>query len=74
MDVKKVTSYIQLPAELLNEWPAGQNIFQLAAESARALAALPPEEQARITAERKTKYEAERCQACGCHPDEHNDY
>ena len=34
-------------------------------------AALPPEEQARITAERKAKYEAERCTVCGCHPDEH---
>jgi hypothetical protein len=28
------------------------------------------EERERIRAE----YEAERCPACGCHPDEHNEY
>lgn len=40
-------------------------------EDARAFAALPPEEQARIKAEREAAYEAERCTVCGCHPDEH---
>lgn len=39
--------------------------------NAAAFAALPPEEQARIKAEREAAYEAERCAVCGCHPDEH---
>lgn len=39
--------------------------------NAAAFAALPPEEQARIKAEREAAYEAERCTVCGCHPDEH---
>jgi hypothetical protein len=46
-------------------------MMAMLAEKERAFNALPPEEQERIRAEEKAAYEAQRCEHCGCQPDEH---
>jgi hypothetical protein len=74
VQVRKLVSYMGVSRE---EWgnrlPPFDEMMRRIEENARAFAALPPEEQARIEAEREAAYEAQRCMACGCHPDEHDD-
>lgn len=66
------SAYIVVPQELIDDaLPPWGEIERRIEENTRAFAALPLEEQARIMAERKATYEAERCTRCGCHPDEH---
>lgn len=73
-DIITVSYAIPVSREVLEDaLPPFDVIMQRIEENARAFAALPLEEQERITAERKAAYEAERCEACGCHPDEHSD-
>lgn len=69
---RRMVHTFPVPAELLEDQLPPWDVMMAQMEAAAAaFAALPPEEQQRITAERKAAYEAERCTACGCHPDEH---
>lgn len=68
--VNRLTALLPVSAEMLEDRLPSWGEIEAAAT---AFAALPPEEQERILAERKAAYEAERCTACGCHPDEHRD-
>jgi uncharacterized protein YqiB (DUF1249 family) len=76
MDVQKYAIVVPVSREALDDdvLPPFPEMMRQIEENARRFRALPPEEQARIKAEREAAYEAERCQACGCHPDEHNSY
>jgi hypothetical protein len=70
--VHMATAYLPVAQEVLdNALPPFDVMMAQMEANAAAFAALPPEEQERITAERKAAYEAQRCPACGCHPDEH---
>lgn len=74
MQVRVLTAHMPVSQEMLDDrLPPWDEMERQMAENARKFAALPPEEQARIKAERKAAYEADRCTACGCHPDEHSD-
>lgn len=74
IEVRVMTTVMPISAEVLADaLPPWDVMMRQMEENARAFAALPSEEQERITAERKAAYEAERCEACGCHPDEHGD-
>ena len=71
--VRQMQVYMPISQEMLEDaLPPWDEIERHMEEKARAFAALPREEQERIKAERKAAYEAERCEACGCHPDEHS--
>lgn len=73
--VRRMVHVMPVPAELLEDaLPPWDEMQRQMEANARAFAALPLEEQARIKAEREAAYEAERCKACGCHPDEHASY
>jgi hypothetical protein len=50
--------------------PPWGELVQMIEENDRAFRALPPEEQARIVAEREAEYEAQRCPTCGHHSDD----
>lgn len=70
--IKKFQVLVPISDELLADaLPPFEEIMRMAEEHDRAFRALPSEEQARITAERKAAYEAKRCPTCRCHPDEH---
>lgn len=70
--VRQMRTVLPVSAGVLADaLPPFPEMMRMIEENARALAALPLAEQERITAERKAAYEAERCEACGCHPDEH---
>lgn len=70
--VQSMTAYMPVTQEMVDDaLPPFDVIMQRMEENARAFAALPPEEQERIKAEKAAAYEAERCAECGCHPDEH---
>jgi hypothetical protein len=72
MLVQRFGSIVPLSQEQWDDrLPPWDELMRRAAAADRAFRALPPEEQARITAERAVAYEAERCETCGCHPDEH---
>lgn len=72
LNVRVASGWMTVARELLDDrLPPWDEMQRQMEANARAFAALPPEEQARITAEREAAYEAERCTACGCHPDEH---
>lgn len=73
LNVRQVVHYMPVSREevLDDRLPPWDEMQRQMEANARAFAALPPEEQARIKAEREAAYEAERCTACGCHPDEH---
>lgn len=73
MAVTKYNAFVPVSAELLADVVPWDEMQRQMEENARAFRALPPEEQARILAEKKDAYEAQRCSACGCHPDEHGD-
>lgn len=70
-EVKMYGAQIEVSEEMLADAMPFDEMMRRSAEGARAFRALPPEEQERILAERKAAYEADRCAACGCHPDEH---
>lgn len=71
--VRQMRAFMPVTQEVIdNALPPWDEMMRQMDANAAAFAALPPEEQARILAERKAAYEAERCQACGCHPDEHS--
>lgn len=70
--VRQMRTVLPVSAEVYaDRLPPFSEMMRRIEENARAFAALPLAEQERITAERKAAYEAERCKACGCHPDEH---
>lgn len=70
------TAMVPVSEEMLAEaknMPSFLELLAMAEQRDREFRALPPEEQARIKAEREAAYDAERCTACGCHPSEHGD-
>lgn len=72
--VRRMSYAIPVSQEYLDDrLPPFPDMMRMIEENERAFRALPPEEQARILAERKAAYEADRCTECGCHPDEHGD-
>jgi hypothetical protein len=72
IEVRVMTTVMPISAEVLADaLPPWDVMMRQMEENARAFAALPIEEQERITAEKKAAYEVERCEACSCHPDEH---
>lgn len=72
MDVRKIAATVPVSREVLDDFPGTLEDWIRAARAERErFAALPPAEQARILNERAAAYEAKRCAACGCHPDEH---
>lgn len=74
LTVRRTVHTILVPTELLeDQLPPWDEMQRQIEANAAAFAALPPEEQARVKAEREAAYEAGRCTACGCHPDEHGD-
>ena len=71
--VRQMRVYMPVTQEALDDaLPPWDVMMERIEENARAFAALPPEEQERIKAEKAAAYEAERCTECGCHPDEHS--
>lgn len=74
MDVQKIAGHVTVSAELLEDaLPSFEEMIHRAQEADRAFRALPAAERERILTERKAAYEAQRCEHCGCHPDEHDD-
>lgn len=74
MQVKQFAHHSLVSREVLEDHPGTiGDMIRAAQEADRRFRAMPPEEQARIIAERKAAYEAQRCSSCGCHPDEHAD-
>lgn len=74
LNVRVASGWMTVSQELLDDrLPPWDEMQRQMEANARAFAALPPEERARIKAEREAAYEAERCTECGCHPDEHAD-
>lgn len=72
--VLKYGAVIPVSRELLADAaPSFEELLAAAHRAQVAFSLLPPEEQARILAEREAAYEARRCTECGCHPDEHGD-
>lgn len=70
--VTMASAWMPVSQEMLDDvLPPWDELMRMAEESDRAFRALPPAEQARILAEREAAYEAERCEHCGCHPNEH---
>lgn len=74
LEVRQVQAYLPVSRAVYDDIMRGPTFAEMverAEELQRAWNALPEEERARITAARKAEYEAKRCPACGCHPDEH---
>lgn len=71
LNVHMVTAWMPVSREMVESaLPPWDEMERQMADNARAFAALPPEEQARIRAEREAAYEAQRCPTCGTHPDD----
>jgi hypothetical protein len=76
VDVQIISSYVFYSDEMLEEaktFPSFAEMIESARQREAEFQALPKEEQDRILAEREKAYEAKRCPACGCHPNEHGE-
>lgn len=81
IEIKRMSYPVPITREVVEDssfLPPGVSLFEWMAEQERQFAALPPEEQKRILAEReerRAREKAERtCPTCGCDPDEHGGY